>query len=350
MRASASAAATAAGRATTPAAQLRADLAADPVQTGSVASRFAALVAADQLRLPLPGRGETGARWEALAEIGAADLALARLAEGHVDACAIVVEAGAEPVDGARYGVWAAEPPGSGVVATTVDDGWQLDGTKRYGSGARTLTRALVTASAPDGPRLYDVDLGDPGVQPVPGTWPALGMAESDSLDVTFSGVRVPRAAALGGPRFYVERPGFSHGAMGVAACWYGGALGTARMVRGRLAERADAHSLAHLGAIATTCATLREVLHSAAAAVDADPHAAGAPARQRALVVRAAVEHGCQEVLARAGRATGTSPLALDATHARRAADLVVYLRQHHAERDLAELGALVLDDDAWR
>lgn len=349
MSASAGAPATAAGRATTLAAQLRADLSARPVRAGSVAARFAAMVASGQLQLPLPGGGDTAARWDALAEIGAADLALARLAEGHVDACAILIEAGREPVDGARYGVWAAEPPGAVVVATPSDEGWQLDGTKRYGSGARTLTRALVSASAPDGPRLYDVDLDDPGVQSVPGTWPALGMAESDSLDVSFSHVRVPLAARVGEPRFYVERPGFWHGAIGVAACWYGGAVGTARLVRGRLAERADAHSLAHLGAIATTCATLRHVLQSAAAAIDADPRDAGPSARQRALAVRAAVEHGCQEVLARAGRATGTSPLALDATHARRAADLVVYLRQHHAERDLAELGALVLDDDDW-
>jgi hypothetical protein len=35
---------------------------------------------------------------------------------------------------------------------------------------------------------------------------------------------------------------------------------------------------------------------------------------------------------------------------HGRRVADLTVYLRQHHAERDLAELGALVADSGiAW-
>src|SRR4249919_1622082 len=35
-----------------------------------------------------------------------------------------------------------------------------------------------------------------------------------------------------------------------------------------------------------------------------------------------------------------GPAPLAFDETHARRVADLEIYVRQHHAERDLADLG----------
>ena len=50
------------------------------------------------------------------------------------------------------------------------------------------------------------------------------------------------------------------------------------------------------------------------------------------------------EEVLRRAGHALGPAPLALDEVHARRVADLAVYLRQHHAERDVARLGELVL------
>ncbi len=48
--------------------------------------------------------------------------------------------------------------------------------------------------------------------------------------------------------------------------------------------------------------------------------------------------------------RAVGAGPLSHDEAHGRRVADLTVYLRQHHAERDLAELGALVADSStAW-
>ena len=55
---------------------------------------------------------------------------------------------------------------------------------------------------------------------------------------------------------------------------------------------------------------------------------------------MRATVARACEETLARAGHALGPAPLALDAAHAKRVADLQLYVRQHHAERDLASLG----------
>jgi hypothetical protein len=62
--------------------------------------------------------------------------------------------------------------------------------------------------------------------------------------------------------------------------------------------------------------------------------------ARTRTIVARAA-----EEVIARTGHALGPAPLVLDADHARRVADLQLYVRQHHAERDDAALGAAILD-----
>ena len=58
---------------------------------------------------------------------------------------------------------------------------------------------------------------------PVTGTWPATGMAASDTLDVEFTGIP---AEPVGEPGGYTGRPGFAHGGAGVAACWYGGARG----------------------------------------------------------------------------------------------------------------------------
>ncbi|MDT5392181.1 MAG: hypothetical protein QOE04_5822, partial [Mycobacterium sp.] len=55
---------------------------------------------------------------------------------------------------------------------------------------------------------------------------------------------------------------------------------------------------------------------------------------------VRAVVEHAVDEAITRTGRALGPAPLALDIKHAQRVADLTMYVRQSHAERDLAALG----------
>ena len=58
---------------------------------------------------------------------------------------------------------------------------------------------------------------------------------------------------------------------------------------------------------------------------------------------VRACVASAAEEVIQRSGHALGPAPLALDAAHAKRVADLQLYVRQHHAERDDASLGRAV-------
>src|ERR1700722_15059549 len=128
---------------------------------------------------------------------------------------------GPVPGPGSRWGVWAAQPPGSGLTAARAARGWRLTGLQQYCSGARVCTGALVTAAAPDGARLFAVATG--GLAPVPGSWPATGMAGSDTLDVGFDDVAAEPVGPVGG---YTGRPGFAHGGVGVAACWYGGGPG----------------------------------------------------------------------------------------------------------------------------
>ena len=65
-------------------------------------------------RIPTPGAGLTVQRWRALAELAATDGSLGRLAEGHLDAIAILDELGRPAEPGPLRGVWAARP---GVAA-----------------------------------------------------------------------------------------------------------------------------------------------------------------------------------------------------------------------------------------
>ena len=312
-----------------------------------VAAAFARAVESGRLNLPLPGGGRTRERWAVLAQLAEEDLSLARLAEGHTDALAILAELGvltAPPV-GSRWGVWAAQPPGPGLTASKTARGWRLDGIKQYCSGAQSCTDALVTATAPDGSRLFAVSTSD--LSPVPGTWPATGMAASDTLNVDFADIP---AEPVGNPGRYTSRPGFAHGGAGVAACWYGGARGVGRTLLAAAAERdVGPHALAHLGAVDIALHTARSALDAAAGEIDADP-ADREGGRLRALRLRALVEATATEVMHRVGRALGAGPLGRNEAHSRRVADLTVYLRQHHAERDLAELGALVAaSGPAW-
>jgi alkylation response protein AidB-like acyl-CoA dehydrogenase len=314
--------------------------AAEPAAWQAAGEAFRAAVESGRLDLPMPGSGRTRERWAALADMAGADLSLARLAEGHADAVAILAELGGPPPPpGSRWGVWAAHPPGPTLEARHGDGGWRLRGTKRYCSGARACTHALVTAAAPDGRRLFAVAVG--ALTPVPGTWPATGMAGSDTLDVDFGDVP---AQPIGGPGAYVERPGFAHGGAGVAACWYGGARAVGHTLLAAAGQRdVGPHALAHLGAVDIALRTVRTALDEAAGEIDADPADLKAAGRLRSLRVRALADAVAAEVMERVGRALGAGPLCLDEAHSRRVADLTVYIRQHHAERSLAELGALV-------
>ena len=116
---------------------LRPDL-ADPVERTARWARAA--LDAGLLDLPLPGRGATADRFAALADLGGTDLDLARLAEAHVDAVAIRADLWSDgPADG-LWGVWAANPPADPLLARRSDDGWRLDGTKPWCSGALPIS------------------------------------------------------------------------------------------------------------------------------------------------------------------------------------------------------------------
>jgi alkylation response protein AidB-like acyl-CoA dehydrogenase len=306
------------------------------------AAAFTAAVSSGRLDLPLPGSGATWERWAALANLAGEDLSLARLGEGHADAVAILAELGGpEPEPGHRWGVWAANPPGPNVTASRRGDGWELNGTKQYCSGARVCTHALVTARGDDGERLCAVATA--GLDPHEGSWPATGMAGSDTLDIGFPGVR---AVPVGPPGGYTQRPGFSHGGIGVAACWYGGARAVGQTLLTAAAKRdIGPHALAHLGAVDLGLRTVRAALAQAAAEVDADPADLRGEGPLRALRLRALTEAVASDVLTRTGRALGAGPLGHEEGHSRAVADLTVYLRQHHAERDLARIGELLTE-----
>lgn len=290
------------------------------------------------LDLPLPGSGATAVRWRRLGELAEIDLVAARIAEAHTDAVAILDELGAKaPLPGQLWGVWAAESSDQAVTASTDGDEVTLSGVKPWCSGAGFCTHALVTARRPDGGRaLYAVSLADPFARPLPSGWSNAGMAGSDTRSVQFTDAP---AVSVGAPGAYLSRPGFWYGAIGVAACWLGGARAVAAPL---YANAADEHALAHLGAVDAALTAASAVLEAAAAQIDAVEQVTHGELLARR--VRAVVEHAVDETLVRTGRALGPAPLCIDAEHAQRVADLAVYVRQSHAERDLAALGRLAV------
>jgi hypothetical protein len=312
---------------------------ADPGSAADVADVFREIAARSD-RVPLPGSGRTWERFAFLARIAATSPALARLVEGHVDALAILAELGTQSPPGSLLGVWAAEP-GQFVMAERTAAGWRLHGGKPYASGANELTHALITARAGDDRLLFLVPAQDWQAQP--GTWPAIGMAGSDSPTVDVDAT-LPDDALVGPPGAYLARPGFWHGGLGVAAVWHGGAVGVASaLVEAAATRPLSPHAAAHLGGVEAALAASASVLNDGAQEIDDDPLDRVGEGERRARIARAVVERAATETLDRVGRALGAGPLCHDRAHARRVADLTVYLRQSHAEADLEALGRMV-------
>ena len=336
---------------------------ADFDATASAAHVLQQLIRLGLDQLPQPGGGATLARWQALALVAEFDLSLAKLYEGHTDALAIHHELGAALASpaAAAWGVWAAELP----AARAVFDAGRLYGQKAWCSGAASGSHALLTAwprevhsgsgrvscrvTAQDrdrpcgGPQLVSVALAQPGLRISREAWQAVGMSGSASLDVAFDGAEM---TLVGRPGDYLARPGFWHGGAGIAACWYGGARALATTLHTALAQTPAAarnpFRLAALGKVDVALRCTAAALREAAAWIDAHPVDDACAVAQR---VRLAAERCVAQVLDETGRALGATPFCRDARFARCAADLPVFVRQSHAERDCAALGEQLVD-----
>ncbi|WP_246142578.1 acyl-CoA dehydrogenase [Nocardioides rubriscoriae] len=335
----------------------------DPLLT-DVAAQAQALAGADVAEalawaadladlVPDPGSGATRLRWEVLATVAAQDLTVARTIEPHLDAVSILHEAGGSAPAGSTWGVYAAEGPPPRLEAVADGPGWWvLTGRKPWCSLASVVSHALVTAWVePTRRGLFEVDLSHPGVSGDDGVWAARGLTAITSTALVMGAVP---AHAVGGPGWYLSRPGFAWGGIGVAAVWYGGAVGVARRLARAVRDREpDQVGLMHLGVVDAALTSARAVLAEAAGLVDGvDGVEGGSLTGDGAALLAARVRHvvssAAETVLTEVGHALGPAPLSQEPDHAARVADLTLYLRQHHAARDSAASGRLLADGDS--
>lgn len=334
---------------------------------------------------PKPGDGRTARLWELLASVAAVDVAAARVMEPHLDAGAILSQAGTPESFTGSWGVYAAEAPGTRLAAeagpgeaepTGKAAGVQLNGSKPWCSLAQFVDHAVVTAHTETGGRAaFAVDLRAAGVTCDVPEWTSRGLREIPSGTVHFD--RVP-AVPLGGDGWYFQRPGFAWGGMGVAACWLGGAVALGRhfeaaLLRGARSQREpDQVALAALGEVDRILTSTLQYLTRAADAVDAagaerEPAMDGAHGQpstgggagldssavggwSEALRVRGTVAAAVERVQLLVSQNLGPGPLAFDERYGKGMADLSLYVRQHHATRDYAQLGVLTLKGEhAW-
>jgi hypothetical protein len=293
----------------------------------------------------------------ALEALGRTDIPLSRLTEGHVDALRIHAEAGTAPSPDCLYGVWASRSRGTGIRARRTDGGWHLTGTLRFASGAGLLDRAMVPVWLDDETSvLLDVPVAGWPVDDSAWQTGAMRLSHSHTIHLDHD-VPGDVVTQVGGEGFYLGRPGFFPGGIGVAAVWVGGAARVADLVRQHVGRSAPSP------AVQLRLGHLRTELVAAAAAVEAAAHrlaergapgdgAAEGPGRAAgaghgdlqalATETRAVVGASVRRLLEQARTVAGPAGLAFDGPLTRAIDDLDLYVRQQSTDGDALHLGGL--------
>ena len=286
------------------------------------------------------GAADPAATARRLIRIAGANLSVARLYEGHINALRIVEMHGsaaqtarvAEIVaKGAFLGVWGAD----GAEPVRVD-GHALRGAKTFASGLGTVTHAIITIAGDDAPRIGLIDVRDAS-RHHPDDWAMRGMRATRSGGHDFAGIEVDEVDWIGAPGCYVTEPGFVSGVWRIAALQLGatfGLLDAARRHLGGLERMGAEAQLTRLTppmmrALAAETFVRRAACFGESTANTATPEQGVA----LSAAARLLTEEIAQQTIAAVEQSVGLVHFSQGSETGRMAEDLATYLRQ--AARD---------------
>lgn len=257
----------------------------------------------------------TGPALTALRRLGRANLSLARLFEGHMNAVKLLwLYADADLQkrsfgavrEGSLLGVWGADLPTAPLTFECAEDNLRLGGVKQFASGLQSVDHAIVTASTDAGLQLLlaptaEDDRSDPT------HWRMAGMRASRSGHYDFSELEIPRANLVGEPGDYLREPHFEGGIWRYCAAHLGGAEALFDAMRDMLVEKEradDPHQQRRIVECACAVETARLWLIRAASKVEAP--GASPNAATHSLLAREITEQCCRMVIDRTRQALG--------------------------------------------
>jgi alkylation response protein AidB-like acyl-CoA dehydrogenase len=285
--------------------------------------------------------------------IGAGDLSMARLFEGHVNAIALVCRFGTgaqidalarDVAEGAFCAVWGADDA-IGLRDEPIGPERRLTGRKVLASGAGLVTRPVVTAMSEAGqvmllPRLR------PGERADLSAWNAQGMRSTATGTVDFSGVVLSVDQILGRPGDFMGQPYFSGGAWRFCAAHLGA---TERLVdlaradllsRGRDGDPYQLQRIAHCTAAVTTARFWIEKAARLLAEPTEEPQSIVAFVN----LTRTVTERAALDVLEAVHRGIGLNAFIGPNPIERISRDLATYLRQPVPDLAMADAARTIL------
>ena len=355
--------------------QIVADLAPETDQEGLFPEEAflelgnAGLLAVNLPDQPLAADGpNTPALLNLLKRVGAANLAVGRVYEGHVNALLLAQVYGtAEQQERwfsdvlrrqTLFSVWNTQAH-DGIRIHALGGGrYELEGSKTFCSGANWIDHPLITgelivAGKPRGWQMCILPASAVDETVVNNRfWKPLGMRASASFKMNFTGVALTDDDLLGKPGDYFRQPHFGGGAIRFAAVQLGGAeaiFDATRELLRSIGRTDDPFQKMRLAEMAIQIETGNLWLAQAGANTDAwlatgvdDPDVATKVVTY-ANMTRTAIETICIEVMRLAERAVGARGLLRPLPFERIHRDLTMYLRQPAPDAVLADVGQYV-------
>ncbi len=342
---------------------------------------FGWLADAGLLGVTLPGNAldgqlpNTDRLLQLLKRIGAANLAVGRVYEGHINALTLI-HLYATPdqkkvwhIDVNQYNrlfsVWNTQAD-DGVRIHSIGNGrYRLEGTKTFCSGAGWIHRPLVTGQlvGADKQGWQMCIIPTEHVKPIPqddSFWQPLGMRASVSYKMDFTGVELHENDLLGQPNDYYRQPYFSGGAIRFAAVQLGGAEALFDATRSFLSSMNRTDDLlqrTRLAEIAWLIESGNQWINAAGAKTDAwlTSESDADKIVTYANMTRTAIEEICLRVMPLVERCVGARGLMRPLPFERIHRDLTFYLRQPAPDATLVDIGRYVLDNqksanELWR
>ena len=309
------------------------------------------------------GQGHTAGLLQLLKLIGRGNLSVGRIYEGHVNALELIHLYGsadqqrryyAEAAAGHVFGVWNTEMRDGVHLHDNHSGGVTLRGAKSFCSGSIHVTRPIITGArhGTDGreigwqmaiPHLDEVQ------PPVDASfWTPLGMQNSVSHKIDFSGLELGPDDLLGSPGEYAIQPHFSGGAIRFAAVQLGGAeaiLDATRAFLQNVNRTGDSYQRTRVGQMAILIEGGNQWLERAGKTNDDCTDA-----RQIvtfANMTRTAIAEAAIQCLQLAERCVGSRGLMHPGRLARLHTDLSMYLRQPAPDATLEQVGQYYLDHE---
>jgi alkylation response protein AidB-like acyl-CoA dehydrogenase len=288
--------------------------------------------------------------------VGATDLSVARIFEGHLNAVDLVYRLGthrqiddfARKVrEGALSGVWGADDV-KPLRASPISGGWRLEGRKIFASGAGRLMAPVVSAMTDTGQVLFLLDL-DPGERSDISGWTAQGMRASATGTVDLTGMDLCDDQLLGQAGDFTRQPHFSGGAWRFCAVHLGAVERLVDLFREHLTVRkrdGDPYQLQRIAQCVAAATTARFWVERAACGL-ADGADDAEAIVALANMTRMVTERSALDVLEAIHRGVGLTSFLRPNPMERIARDLATYLRQPVPDVAMANSAKWVLSHD---